>query len=485
MAQVDTQTRYPIVTNDTIQQRRDDEAGDTAALKTFRAYAQGSHESTIDVAQQRLIGRKPDHTVADNVLRMVISTASSRLKLERFSVASDENPDVANLTGASDVLRGFLQRFWMVNKLEKLQYDTTFGYLRDGNGAISLAWRAQRGGGTDGDVRLTRETWWDGESGVFMAYGENGEEEWAVKEFDAIDPKDPKKTITRRTVYYPDKIVRYIQDGKGWKEYPTKSQPAVVDWKRTDGRPLGIPIVHFPNGASVTDTPYGLSDLVGLIGLQDDLNATQEDMTAATRFSGFQMVTGTGIDEGKDYKVVPGGFLWNPSPNARFGVIPPGDASKISETHSYKRATVGVVSATPIHTITGGNWPSGEAIAQADMPAADKAGRLASVAGPLWTMVAHRATEIANTFGGAGLDESIPIVAIFAPPDRVNEITRIEIQQRKADLLLAVSQLPKTAMLKMNVFTAAEVDAILKEQQDATANAQAAFTANVLGPNGQ
>lgn len=456
-------TMTPLATNETITRRREAEAGDVAKLATYRDYAEGNQESTINVSQQLLIGRKADHAVSDNILRMVLATAASRLRLERFSAASDEDPESPNEGGEADALREFLRDLWMRNQIDRLQYENTFAYLRDGNSAISLSWRKNAKG--EGSVRLTRERWWDGTSGVFVAYDGSGDREWAVKEWEESDPTDDAKVIRRRTVYYPDCIARYVQQGNGWKEYATDDQPAIVPWTRADGRPLGIPIIHFPNGASVTDTPYGLSDLTGLIGLQDDLNATQEDMTAATRFAGFQMIWGSGIPDGKGFKVVPGGFLWTPEKDAKIGTIPPGDASMISDTHSYKRTTIGIVTSTPIHTITGGDWPSGEAILQADMPMTDKAIRLASVAGPLWTEIAHRATEIANTFGGMGINEDIPITAVFAPPERINEATRLEVQIQKATLFDLVSRLPKTAMIKMGIFNVDEIDSIIAERE--------------------
>lgn len=456
-------TTRPLISNETIARRRDAEAGDNAKLTMYRAYAEGRHESTIDVAQQRLIGRKPDHAVSDNILRMVLTTAASRLRLERFSAASDEDPESPNEGGEADAIRDYLRDLWMRNQIEDLQYQNTFAYLRDGNSAISMTWRKNEKGG--GSVRLTRERWWDGDSGVFVAYNASNEPEWAVKEWEEPDPNDDAQTIRRRTVYYPDQIARYVQKGNGWQEYSTDEQPAVVPWVKQGGRPLGIPIVHFPNAASVTDTPYGLSDLTGLVGLQDDLNATQEDMTAAARFAGFQMVTATGVANGKDYKVVPGGLLWDASKDAQFGTIPPGDPSSISDTHSYKRTTIGVITSTPIHTITGGDWPSGEAILQADMPMTDKAVRLASVAGPRWTQVAHQCTEIANAFGGLGLNEDIPITAVFAPPERINEATRLDVQIQKATLFDLVSRLPRTAMIKTGIFNVEEVDRIIAERE--------------------
>src|SRR5690606_7492441 len=241
--------------------------------------------------------------------------------------------------------------------------------------ALALSWRPGREPGT-GDVRVSREPWWDGETGMFVAYDEEGEPIWAVKEFEDRDPDTPKKLITRRTVYYPDRIARYVKDGKGWKEFSTQTQPAISPWVKRDGRPLGIPVIHFLNGAAVTDSWYGQSDLTGLLGFQDDLNNIQHDITAAAMFAGFQTLTATGVDAPEKIKRVPGGLVATSKPKteAGFDVLPPGDMSQLTNTHMYKRQTMAIVSSTPVHGIETQNLQNvpGITLLRAEMPFVDK-----------------------------------------------------------------------------------------------------------------
>lgn len=442
----------PILDQELITERRADESGDIDRLAIYRDYASGRHVDPTSVEQRKLLQRQNDHDVADNVCQLILNTTASRLHLERWSV------DPVSSEGPRDQVQAFLDRLALVNRLGRLQHETHFAQLRDGNAVISLGWNNQRK-----SVRLARETWWDGTDGVFIAYTADGDPEWAVKEFTDRDPLKPTTMITRRTIYFPDRICRYVEQG-GWREYVTPTQPAVSSWLKKDDAPLGIPFVHFPNGSSVSDSWYGQSDLVGLIGLQDDLNMLQHDLSAAALHAGFQMLWGTGIPPSTRLKVAPGGMMRTDAPEARFGTFPPGDMSRLAEVHAYKRQTMSINSGTPLHVITGGDWPSGEAILRAETPLVDKVERLASVAGPQWTLVAHRATEMTNTFSNAHLDEAIPITSVFAAPERIDESTNLTLNQQRVDLWDTLSRLPKTAMLKTGLVTEDEATAIIAER---------------------
>ncbi len=448
-----------------IDLRREEEAGNTDLLTIYRAYAAGIQDDMLSRQQQKWIDRRVDHDVSDNVCRLILSTAASRLKLEQWRAGAYTEDDLNDdVTGPAEAVQAFLKRLWILNRMGRLQYETHYAFLRDGNAPVSLGWK-------NGWVRIARESWWDGEDGVFIAHTADGDPEWAVKEFTDRDPDDPKKTIRRRTLYFPDQIVRYLQRGSGWQEFSIPADPntgtpaveAVQDWAKRDGSPLGLPVINFPNGSSVSDSWYGTSDLVGLIGLQDDLNSMQADLSAASRFAGFQMITATGVPLTRRFNVSPGGMIIGEDAASRFGVIPPGDMSKLTDAHNYKRQTMSIDSATPMHTITG-DWPSGAALLQARMPQVEKVERLGSVAGPQWTQVAHRATEIANAFGTEQIDENVPITAIFASAEWVDEATELDLQQKRVDVWDTLARLPKTAMLKTGLVTEDEADTIIAER---------------------
>lgn len=446
------------LSNKEITERRKADLPDAEDIATYRAYAAGEHPEVLTVDQQRLIQQRATHGIADNVIALILKTAAARLRLTEWTVDGNvplapDGGDNAENEAEVERTKAWLDHLWLINRVKRLQYEVHYATLRDGNSAVSLTFRG-------GMPRIHREPWWNGETGAYIAYTDAGEYEFAVREW---KQREADGTITvRRTVYDPGVITRWYQDDKGWKPYERPGVPAVEQWG-TDERSLDIPWVHFPNGSAVTDGNYGQSDIGTLLALQDDLNALQRDLTAASSMTAFQRLFFAGVANPTKIKVSPGSATGDESPDAKVSVIGAGDMSQLTDVHTYKRAAMLIASSTPLHVIAG-DWPSGEALMRADMKLIEKVEALADVAGPMWTMTAHRATEIANAFGGAGLNENLPITSVFAPAERLDEATQLDLKQRTADLWDTIARLPKTAMLKTGLVTEEEADAIIEER---------------------
>lgn len=458
-----------IYTNSAIDRIREEATDeDLEDIRLFREYSEGRQNSMMTPAQRRLLYPQKLNKQADNVLRLVLTTISSRLVFTGWEVKEprpeegDTPDELEEDREAVGPVQSALDDVFMRNRLQKLQYETHWAMCRDGNTAVSLSWRGGR-------PRVHRERWWDGEDGIFVGYDRGGEEEFAVREWVEITPDG--KPLHRRTVYYPDHFIRYWKDGQGWA--PIRSQPEATElptteggelilpdqgdpyadgsirWEKAPGDPLGLPVIHFPNG-SRDDSPYGASDLVGLLGLQDEINSMQHDISATSKFTGFQMTWIKG-SAGPTLRVGPGRVLefgpeitGNPA-----GVLPAGDMSSLLSGLDHKRATVAINSGTPIQQIIGKDWPSGEAILQTQMAVIDKATRLIQIVGPLHGQIGHRSIEMLNAFGEEGLDEDAPITAVMDNPRRIDELTEVRIQKERAQTLEIIGRIADPVLLRM------------------------------------
>lgn len=432
-------------TNAEITERRAADQPDAKTVQTYRAYAEGRHNDVLSTDQKRLLEQRTSHDMTDNVLDLILKTTASRLKLTGWEV-SEETPrrisdGSAVEQGEVEQVTAFLDGLWRMNRLPRLQYETHYAELRDGQSAISLGWR-------NGRVHLWREPWWDGEAGVYIAYDDAGEYEFAVKEWTQRNRNGDE--IKRRTVYEAGKISRWRQDGKGWIEYDADTEPAEITLTRRGGDPLPIPLVHFPNGTTVGDSVYGLSEVAGLLALQDDLNATQLDISAASMLTAFQRLFASGLGEVKKLLLSPGSVFGVSEEGARLTVVPAGDLGPLMDTHHFKRDSMSVTARVPVHSLTG-DWPSGAALLRAEMPLIEKIEAMADVNGPQWTMVAHRAMELSNALGGTTLDEDVPLTSVFAPAERIDDLTDLEIRRQRAETWEILSRLPKAAMIEAGV----------------------------------
>lgn len=397
---------------------------DALKVKYFRDYARGRHRSTLTPYQMFILRGLLSHRFCDNICKKVLSELRNRLKLSRFDVTDD-------------VILNFLHDIWVKNKILSLASSIHWSALRDGNTAVGLQFTDR--------VILTRERWWNGRYGFFLAYEDNDEPAYAVRDWKTRDG-------IFRTIWFPDHIERYIQSGKGWTKRTLPDDPTtgVVKWTDKQGKPLGIPFVHFANmqvpndgtGDDNSDEPdshYGLSELDGgMLGLQDEINEVHRDMTASGRFVGFPMMYGTGITPPRAldgsvgtvrFKPEPGAFFTDTSKDAKFGMIGPGTIKELEALLTVKLQAVSRQSGIPMHIITG-DWPSGEALLRSEMPMIDKVESIGTSFGPAWASVAFKSLRIQNAFGGNSLDETALITTIFESASKRDPLTQALVAEK-------------------------------------------------------
>jgi hypothetical protein len=236
-------------------------------LRDFRKYARGIQRGTLTPEQMNILRGVTGHLFSDNVCAMVINAAASRMQLTRFDVSVQSVLD-------------YLHGFWVLGGIPEFSAQVHFAALRDGNHAVSLAWE----GDASGRVRLAREPWWDGKSGIFVAYDALNQPAYAVKEWLEVNG------VRRRTVYRPDRIERYVLKDQGWQPFRLPGDTLwPAPWVDKSGNPIGIPIVHFRDTHIPADDSdnavlalYGTSELDGgVLGIQDEINSARHHRGSA------------------------------------------------------------------------------------------------------------------------------------------------------------------------------------------------------------
>lgn len=453
----------------TIEAARKAALPEAELIKKFRDYARGRHKSTLTSGQGKILRGLLGNLFCDNVCKRALQEVRNRLRLARFEVSGQGE--------GANAIESYLEELWVLNKVASLSAAVHWATLRDGNHAVSLGW-------VNGRVTLSRERWWNGKTGIFVAYDNDGQPDYAVKDW-----KEGGKQ--RRTVWFPNRIERYVMDGEGWKPYNLPDDPTLPDgsgfvwpipWTvngEKDGEPIGIPIVHFANIQVPNDGPgnddkqepdplYGMSELDGgILGLQDEINDLHRDITAAARFAGYQMLWGTGItveynDDGSrksTYHVEPGGFFEESNENAKFGSIPPGSLQELERGLTIKHQAVSRMSSVPLHLIAG-EWPSGEALLRAEMPLIDKVETIGASTGPAWASVMHKATRIHNVFAKASLDEALLITTIFSSAARRDPLTLALVAEKYKE------HVSEAEVLRILGYSPKDVERIQKEKEE-------------------
>jgi hypothetical protein len=216
-----------------IEKQREAALPEAHLVRRYRAYARGNQPIKLTEAERRCVAGILGNRFCDNIVGKVLATVSTRLRFSRWTYDAGTE---ATTKSALDFLTSVRQK----NNLLGLAHKIHWSMLRDGDCALMVSWK----NGDDnkqGRAVLTREPFWDGQTGVFIAYDTEGQVSYAVKDW-----YEPDGTL-RRNLYYPDRLAKYSKatNSDTWEQYydaPESEWP--IPWTDSSGKPIGVPFVH-------------------------------------------------------------------------------------------------------------------------------------------------------------------------------------------------------------------------------------------------
>lgn len=400
-------------------------------IKQFRNYVQGEQKIVLTPKQKKMLGEIFGQDFCDNVCQQIIFEARGRL---RFTGWDCQN----------EAVKKQLDDWFITTNLISAQVDAHQSMLTDGNHVLAVNWDPE-----SQSVQVYQEPWWDGVEGIFIGYNAIGRPSYAVKDWTEEVNGQP---VWRRIIWYPDRLERYISQvnsPESWQKFTFEDDPVNEDgsipWLDRNGQALGLPFVHLQDGFKMKGN-YGISELDGgIIGLQDQINGCQWDLTAGSQNTAYQMYYGTGVrfkdEKGKDISPDMGAGNWVSSPKAesRFGVLPAGDLSQILNALREKRTTAAVLTATPVFRVIGKEWPSGEAIVQSEQTSVSKAKDQQAKLTAAYSTLGYKMVRIYNRFRPSSKPElpadiaNSAILAKFEDPERRDALSKSVIANNLGD----------------------------------------------------
>lgn len=421
------------------------------SVKLFRDYSRGKHALTLTDKQKIILANLAaleGHEFCDNICHQITAEARDRLRFDRWVVAPlpkpgakpKGKPSKAQITGSTPE-QAFLSSLYKTAKIGMRQGEIHYDTLRDAEHVLAVGWSNKKE-----RVMVYREPWYsqDSRDGAFIGYDGEDEPYYGFKDWHTVllDEKGHDTNVTRRNLWFPDRLEKWVtpDGGTAWEKYldPEDNGQWPIPWVKVDGSPLHIPYVHFRNSGRGTIN-YGFSELDGgIIGFQDQINDLHWALSGSGRLTAFQMYYIAGIDPTVSVDVGPGQVWKLADPQSTAGAIAAGDLTQLISLLDKKLGRVSVVSRTPEHRITGGNWPSGEALMRAEQPAVGKAEAQIESLLDSWSEVGHRAIEIFNHFNTEGVTlpediETASVAAVFLSPERRDPLSKSIIAQNLRD----------------------------------------------------
>lgn len=363
----------------------------------YRRYQTGEHDQTLSDDMRKML-RITDASDAEsltvNYMDVVIQTMVDRLNLT--SIDAD-----------NEAASKWSQELLTDNRVDGLQAELHEAAIRDGNSFLMVSYDNETK-----SVKFTFEEAFDGTTGIIPVYRSVNLSKmhaaikiWQIDSWDETQANEPTganrdTVLTRVNVYYPDRIERYGAVNMGglapFKGTKTEPMNPVEEWLGKDGKPIGIPVIHFRNRGRGNQ---GQSEIKNAIAPQNALNRFFYSGIMGAELTAFAMYIAMGFDPGND--VMPGKIIkiskGTPLTNdqkASFSKIEASDLTQIISMIELSCKKIGSITRTPAPEFYGASdSASGEALKQHEIGLIGKVERFQSRAGNAWEdaiMLAHR-----------------------------------------------------------------------------------------------
>jgi len=398
-----------------------------------RLYHSGEHPTFLTDRMRKFLAVDDDETKFNmNVTRGVVEAVTERLIVSTINSPDKTLSDWAWLT-------------WQANKMSARQFDVYEAAVRDGEAFVIVDWDAPNARPRWTLHQRYADTEVEGDGfGCVMVYPDNDpnqEPEYAVKFWTETGENERgEATYSRRaTLYYPERVERYIWLAGGWKPYQPQGEAWPLAWVTKNNDPLGIAVVHFQN--------TGLRcEAWDAIPIQDGINKSLIDLLASADAAGFPMYKALGFVPTTDGKALTSdlsnalaiepGVLIGTTKNkneADIDVIQPGNLTPLLELTQQLVMWLAVTSNTPLSRFASSGQIAAEGtLKQQSEPLIAKVQKKQELFADAWEQCLDISRRLA-ILNGVTLDETADMEVLWKPIEKRAQADMIAEWQAKRE----------------------------------------------------
>lgn len=425
----------------------EDEIARQRAVVRARDYHDGRHYVKLTDRLREFLRDRPGIEDYDalrfNVTRTVVHAVTERLMVRGFICDDAEQADWA-------------MRVWEQNMGDVMADELHEATIRDGEAFVTVTWdNADQRPRFVPHIRYTDRSIHNGEGIGCRAFYKND------------DPSEPLEYVTRRwyetivendlrtirhrlTVYYPDRVEKYLMGNSLQKVRDPGDESWPIKWVDNQGRPLGVPVIHTMN--------EGLRcEAWDAIPLQNAINKNLVDMLAAGDLTAFQIYTAFGFypttdgkpladDRSNQVKLEPGIIIGSErsAGEATFRSLSGADPEIMIKPITQLVYWVAMVTDTPItRFLVSGQVAAEGTLKQQDGPLLTKVRKRQQMLGSAYESMFAMARKLSNIYGGTSYNEDVPIRVIWDTAETRDDDRMIERAERKMKLGVPRRQLLK------------------------------------------
>jgi hypothetical protein len=419
-------------------------------IQQARDYYAGEHALVLTDRQREFLGIKSGGRFAVNYCEAIVNAVAERLI-------------VSGVKASNVALAAWAWETWTANRMDGVQMDVHQAAIRDGETFVMVDW--------DGDQGRPRFTFHpryvssqaEGDSFGCKAFYPNDDYRqpmrYATKRWtETVAEAGTGRQVTRQrlTVYYPDRIEKYVlatmHSEAGWLPFADEDQGVwPIPWVDAKGAPLGIPVIHFKN-------PDLRSELWNAIPMQDALNKALLDLLAGQDVSGFRIFFARGFyattdgnppaTTGANYlRLAPGQIIGTTQTEAGFTPIDPPDLSQMLEVFWGLVQVLAQITDTPTSRFQlTRQVQSADSQKESQAPLLAK-GRNRQVSfGNAWEDVFSVARRLQNLYGTEQVDDQATMETTWLPLEPRDEAQHMaSLALKREKLSVPLSQIWKEA----------------------------------------
>jgi hypothetical protein len=457
-----------------------------------RQYDDGNQFVALTERLRQFLGGDVTNTTEDykrlrlNLVRTVTTAVVERLIVTGFDSdevgAIEESPTPTGEATPKTIkpVAAWATALWQQARMDATQRRVHHATLRDSESFVIVDWDVLMGrptftphlrfidGSVDGDNEGCRAFYADDDPDRALLFVSK---RWTEVVFDAAGHRTQRQ---RMNLYYPDRIEKYKGFPGAWAEVQDPLDPSwPLRWLDKKGQPLGIPAIHFRSTAGM--------EAREAIGPQNAINKTIIDLMAAGDATAFRILIALGwnpVDaNGDPLPIEPGRWLGTPNKDANVIVVEPADLSGLVGLVDKWIHWTAMVTDTPVSRFISTAQIAAEGtLKEQEGPLITKTRNRAGEMGDAWEDCMSMARRLANTFGGAALDEVAQLSTLWEPFQARDEDAELARAAKKQAL-----GIPRRQILLELGYDAAQVaqwDEEATKKEDADRAAQGAAMGN-------
>ncbi len=426
-------------------------------IVTARKYHEGEQPTFLTDRARTFLGvEELEADFCMNVVRGVVEAVT-----ERMMVAGFKCTDEASALWA--------WAMWQADRVDAKQNDVHEDAVRDGEEFVIVSWDddEQRNRITPHNRYTDPEVEGTGE-GCKATYANDDPNQPMLFASKRWTEKHAGETRQRLTLYYPDRIEKYVHTGLDWKPLDDATLIAEGDivvseegdatlaplwpkpWVDDDGHPLGIPVVHFRN-------PKMRPEAQDALPLQNAVNKALIDLLVAGDVTAFRVFVALGFlpttdgeapqaDQSNWLDIEPGQTIGTTrsAQEADFKAIDGAPLDPLLNLLEKLVLWMAIITRTPVSRYQfSGAVASADTLKQQIESLLAKVGLRFTLFGDAWEDVMTIARRLQNHFGGGVdgelLDETAPFETLWQSSekrDRLQELQGFQIEKDSLDVPL-------------------------------------------------